>query len=87
MSADDYVLCPVCKGLPENLRNGVKQFYGKVDEKEYERLKKEYKLKSESNPVGVDYEYGINADGTISLGFFAECGVCHATWKHEGLVK
>jgi len=38
MSADDLLSCPVCKGLPENLREGVEKFYGKVDEKEYAKL-------------------------------------------------
>jgi hypothetical protein len=87
MSANDWLSCPICKGLPENLRDGVEQFYGKVDSKEYEVLKKEYTVKSKSNPVRVDYEYALHADGTISLGLWAQCNNCNAEWKHQGVVR
>jgi len=87
MTSDDWLSCPVCKGLPEKLRGGYEKFYGKVDAKEYERLKNEYKQKSESNPVRVDYVYAIHADLTISLSMFAKCNVCGAEWKHQGVVR
>ena len=87
MSADDWRSCPVCQGLPDKLKTGYKQFYGKVPEEEYNILKDEYESAMQSNPVRVDIEYGLNADGTISLGLFAKCGICGAEWNHQGLVK
>lgn len=87
MSADDWRSCPVCQGLPDKLRGGYKKFYGKVDEKEYERLKAEYKDKSVSNPVRVDYEYDLNPDLTIFIGLHAICGVCGAEWHYKGVVR
>lgn len=86
MSADDWITCPVCHGLPDHLKEGYRQYYGKVSEEEYEDLKAEFRLKSESNPVRVDYDYSINADLTITFNFFAECEKCHAKWKHTGVV-
>lgn len=87
MSADDWLPCPVCRGLPIPLRDGYKQFYGKIPEEEYNSLKNQTELALKSTPVRVDYEYGLNADGTISLNFFAGCDLCHAKWKHMGVVK
>lgn len=86
MSADDWIECPVCHGLPEKLRNGYKQYYGKVSEEEYEKLKKEYESKSGEHPVRVDYEYTIGLDGEICLFFSAHCEKCNATWKHSGKI-
>lgn len=78
----------ICIGyVPESLKNGYKHFYGKVDEKEYNRLKELYEDEIESTPVRVDYEYSINADLSISLDFAAECRLCHAKWRHDGVIK
>lgn len=87
MSADDWLTCPVCRGLPIQLRDGYKQFYGKIPEEEYETMKRQTEKSIGSYPVRVDYEYEIHADGNISLVFFAKCDMCKAEWKHHGVVK
>jgi len=87
MSADDWLSCPVCQGLPEKLKKGYKQYYGKVPEDEYNKLKLEHEKAVHKLPVRVDYEYNLNADLTISLNFHARCDLCNAEWDHKGTVK
>lgn len=86
MSADKYLECPICHGLPEKLRDGYEKFYGVVTVAEYEKLKEEYE--GQDKPyVPVYCEIFLNADGTVSLELGAECETCHAKWKHKGVVK
>lgn len=87
MSADAWRQCPICHGVPENLRDGYKHLYGKISEDEYEQKKREYETNQVDIPVRVDYEYTLRADGTIFLTFYAECEMCGAKWTHRGVVK
>jgi hypothetical protein len=87
MSADDWRQCPICHGLPEELRGGIEHLYGKIPEDEYTQLKEQWKEAIFITPVRVDYNYLINADLSISLEFMAECNMCHAKWKHRGVVN
>jgi len=86
MSANDWLKCPVCHGLPFKVKNGYKQFYGKVPEEEYFKLKREYESSINIERVRVDYEYEIKPNGIIILSFFAECEACDAKWEHKGEV-
>lgn len=73
MSADDWLHCSVCGGVPKEFKDRkLSDFYGKVSEGEYERIKQAHKNAQESRTVRVDYEYTLNADGTISLDLGAE---------------
>jgi len=87
MSADDYFQCPVCKGQPEDLRKGYKQYYGKVAEEEYDKMKQDYSHNETDLTVPVYYEVSLNEDGTVSLDLGGECNLCHAKWEFKGVVK
>lgn len=86
MSADSYIVCPVCRGISKELV-GVEKLYGKIPEREYIERKKEYLEAEDAPTVPVYYEIILNADGTVSLDLGAECTVCNAKWKHTGVVK
>lgn len=87
MSADEYVECPICHGLPEELREGYEKYYGTVTAKEYDAIKQKYNSLGGEPTVPVYYEIELKSDGTVSLGLGAECTGCHAEWKHDGVVK
>ncbi len=84
MSADDWLNCPVCHGLPDKLAHGYNHFYGKIPEEEYLKLKREYEARKNRETVRVDYEYELYPNGIITLNFFAQCNLCGAEWKHKG---
>jgi hypothetical protein len=77
MSADDWQQCPICHGMPKELRGGIEHLYGKIPEKEYERRKYEYKKALNTSTVRVYYEYLLLKDKTIFLTMYAKC---EKTW-------
>ena len=87
MSADDWRQCPICHGLPKELRGGIEHLYGKIPEKEYEQKKNKYKEARNTSTVMVYYEYHLQADNTIAVNFEAECKTCNAKWMYEGVLK
>lgn len=86
MSADAWLNCPVCHGLPDKLAHGYNHFYGKVLEQEYLKLKREYEASADSETVRVSFEYELHPDESITLNFFAQCNKCGAEWEHKGKV-
>ena len=80
MSADDYVVCPVCNGLPERLRN-ISKMYGKIPEAEYTALRAEAEEASGKDTVRVYRDFTLYDDLTVSFTLSAECEVCGAKWS------
>ncbi len=78
MSADDWCECPVCE---KELKDKIKDSYGKVSEEEYKALKKELDELKES--VSVYHEYNLNKDGTYSFDFGADCERCGTNFEEE----
>lgn len=79
--------CPMCHGLPEDVRGGQSQYYGKVSEEEYNRLRSKIEAVQNLRSIGISYEIILNADKTLLLNLYAECDICHTKWEHQGVVK
>ena len=82
MSADAWEDCVFCS---KNDKKKLKDSYGKIPQKEYEKLKKELSI-PEGATVRLDYEVAI-VDGELYINASAQCQTCGATWSFKKSIK
>lgn len=82
-----YAACPICKNLPENLRNGINQYYGKVPIERWEELIKIRNKALCTYTLEKRIEIYENVNGSITIDFHARCLNCGARWDFKQTIS
>lgn len=78
-----YRECPICKNLPEKLRGGIEQYYGKVPIEKWKELVEIQNKASAVRSLEEIIRTYENIDGSITIDFHARCLNCGARWDFE----
>lgn len=78
-----YTICPICKNLPEHLRGGIEQFYGKVPIEKWKELEEIQNRALSVHPLEEIIRTYENMDGSITIDFHAKCLNCDARWDFK----
>lgn len=89
MSADHYTTCPRCKANAEKRQQELIEArvaaYGKVPQQEYEDMAIDIAAAAAVDKMGLaeDCEYGIDANGNLSLHYSAFCRKCQFSFEYK----
>ena len=82
MSADNWAMCPICRNLPEEWRDGIDHLYGKISLEEFHQTEEKYKA-LQTETVREDYDIGLLDDGLVHVGYLGVCQNCGAEWEYQ----
>lgn len=92
MSADNWAICPKCKRDAKErtaqIKQAVKDAYGKLPADEYLKLVKQLEVEPKlDDNFREDYEIGMQDNGEFYIRYSGECGDCGFSFSYRHTVN